>query len=141
MYSHWDMQYKKLRLDTQPQETIDAHKAIWRKKVASNLLWARDIEGASNFKELSERWGYKDVVDYNKRVSLMNGNEIPMKAQDFTRRGDRFLNKNGKFEFIIVNDDHELGLIKGYDRESFKNMDNKDIPYTSQLDGVIELPP
>ncbi len=141
MDADWDMEYKKLRLDTQPQETIDAHKAIWRKKVASNLLWARDIEGASNFKELSERWGYKDVVDYNKRVSLMNGNEIPMKAQDFTRRGDRFLNKNGKFEFIIVNDDHELGLIKGYDRESFKNMDNKDIPYTSQLDGVIELPP
>jgi hypothetical protein len=121
-------------------EVNAAHKEVWNKKVASNFLWARDIEGAKDFVELEKRWSYDSAVAYNKRVSLMNGGEIPMRSQDFKRPGDgnKLLNKNDKLEFIFVDDD--ANLIKGQHREKYKDMENKNRDYTSQIDGAIELP-
>jgi len=139
----WAMEQERLDLLSGKYETstIEAHKEIWRKKVASNILWARDVESAKNFSELNERWTFKNVVDYNKRVMLMNGQEIPMNVENFNRSGDKFLNTNNEFEFILVNDTGPKSLIKNKSKETFTTQDNKKVPYESQLDGVVEVPP
>jgi len=141
MDNDWALERKRYGLDFLTSEQVELHKDIWRKKVASNFAWAAEVEGARNWSELYQRWGYKDAITYNKRVSLMNGNEIPLKVEDFSRPGDKLLNKDGKIEFIFVNDVNKNGLRTDQDPETFKNLANEDIPYTSQLDGVIELPP
>ena len=139
----WSMEQERLGLLTGKYDpsTIEAHKEVWRKKVASNILWARDVENARNFTELNERWDFKNVVDYNKRVGLMNGQEIPMNVENFNRSGDKFLNTNNEFEFILVNDTGPKNLIKNKSKETFTTQDNKKVPYESQLDGVVEVPP
>ena len=114
---------------------------VFNKKVISNFLWARDLNNAQNLKELNSRWDYKNVIDYNKRVSLLNGGEIPMEIGDFNKPGDKFLNKNNMLEAILVEDSPANGLVKGKEQLTFKTIDGKTVPYTSQLDGVIELPP